>query len=82
MDEGNPTFLDDQKKVVNLPKFQMINRCIKLLLQFQNSSFFNTMTPIQPLYAFLSEMSNLNENELWELSQEREPKGCAYKDIE
>lgn len=82
MDEGNPTHLDEEKRTVNFPKFQMINRTIKLLLQFQNSSFFNGLTPVQPLYAFLSEMSNLNENELWELSNEREPKGCAYKDIE
>uniref|UniRef100_A0A6B2L5P8 Ras-GEF domain-containing protein n=1 Tax=Arcella intermedia TaxID=1963864 RepID=A0A6B2L5P8_9EUKA len=73
MDEGNPNFImEENTKLINFPKHQLINRSITELQQYQKPKF--AFHPQEPLYTLLQQLPALTDRELFSLCLEREPK--------
>lgn len=67
-------------EMINLTKFQMINRSIEDLLKYKNAKC--DLVRKDPIYTFLRKLPYLEEKEMYALSQLREPRGSNFKDIE
>lgn len=76
IDEGNADTVNvDGVDVPNFPKQQMVSQAINNLTQFQQNIVGEFNLSIKfPLHSFLSELPAMSENDLWEMSQEREPR--------
>jgi len=67
---------DDGTPCVNLYKQQLIYTNIQKLLHYQSTPH-QECSASSPIYNFLLELARLDENELYALSLEREPRGAA-----
>ena len=67
-------------EVLNLTKFQMINRSIEDLLKYRNAKY--DLVRKDPIYSFLKKLPYLEDKEMYALSLLREPRGSNIKDIE
>jgi hypothetical protein len=81
-DEVNPGKISSH---INLGKFELLAGVLehllghhKFLVQSVSDHF---LKEIQPLSTLLRALPALTENELYELSLEREPRGCDIKDL-
>ena len=73
IDEGNPDIVSvDDKPLINFPKSVLMSRRIDNMIEYQHSTY--RVAKIEPLYTFLFELPGLIEEELYNLSLEREPK--------
>ena len=73
IDEGNPDLLQIQEKsLINFPKHLLTSKRIDSMMDHQNVSFRGTKR--EPIFTFLYELPGLPEDELYELSLEREPR--------
>jgi len=68
------------QELLNLTKFQMINRSIDDLLKYKNAKC--DILRKDPVFTFLKDLPHLEEKEMYALSQLREPRGSNFKDIE
>jgi len=66
----------DGTPCINLYKHQLIHTNIRKLLQFQNT-ISNFGVEAGPLYSMLFELGRLEENDLYTLSLEREPRNTT-----
>jgi hypothetical protein len=84
MEDGNPDEVErNGRKVINFQKHFMIYKTIHQLLRFQTSAeYIKNIKRVEPAYTFLYELCALDENVLYALSLEREPRGAAAKDID
>jgi len=83
MEDGNPDEVERSgKKVINFQKHFMIFKTIHQLLRFQTSAeYLKNLKKAEPTYTFLYELPTLDENVLYAISLEREPRGAAAKDV-
>jgi len=66
--EGNPPI-----RLINFSKHYMIYRAIDQLRKYQTSAKFN-VEKREPMFSFLYELAVLTEEELYQLSMNREPR--------
>jgi len=82
MEDGNPDLLDREgRSLLNFPKHMMIYKAIDSLLRYQHSADYKSLPKTEPLYTFLYELPALDENVLYALSLEREPRNASAKDL-
>jgi len=83
MEDGNPDTVDrdTRHQLINFQKHMMIYKSIDALLRYQNSADYASIAKAEPLYTFLYELPTLDENALYSLSLEREPRGAVSKDL-
>jgi len=80
-DDGNPsTIIVDSVYLINFPKFKLLGDILFHLLGHQKMENIKISSK-DPLYTFLEALPALSENELYQLSLEREPRGCDAKDV-
>eukprot|EP01124_Arcella_intermedia_P024228 TRINITY_DN4030_c0_g1_i1.p1 TRINITY_DN4030_c0_g1~~TRINITY_DN4030_c0_g1_i1.p1 ORF type:complete len:867 (-),score=256.52 TRINITY_DN4030_c0_g1_i1:1470-3713(-) len=72
--EGKPTklVLDNGTKVINFAKYRNVSTKLTKLVGFQGGLF--NVAIREPLFSFLFELTHLKEEELYQLSLEREPR--------
>jgi hypothetical protein len=66
--------------LINLTKFQMINRSIDDLLKYKNAKC--DLIRKDPIFTCLKKLPYLEDKEMYALSQLREPRNSNFKDIE
>jgi len=79
IDEGNKNWVtkEDGTQCVNLYKQQLIHTNIKKLLMYQQTPPVVDVAATSPIYNFLMELARLEEQELYTLSLEREPRNVT-----
>eukprot|EP01126_Amoeba_proteus_P027406 TRINITY_DN2719_c2_g1_i1.p1 TRINITY_DN2719_c2_g1~~TRINITY_DN2719_c2_g1_i1.p1 ORF type:complete len:104 (-),score=23.99 TRINITY_DN2719_c2_g1_i1:60-371(-) len=80
--EGNPDLVPGNPTLINLPKFEMVNRSIGGLLGSKNHTTKSYFQRKDPIYGLLKNLPFLDEKEMYAVSLMREPRGSNLKDIE
>jgi len=80
VEEVYKDFLEENPKLINWEKRQMLYRTISDIHMQQKQTFL--FPSVEPIFTFLTELPRLDDKELYELSIIREPKGSEQQDIE
>jgi len=80
VEEVYKDFLEENPKLINWEKRQMLYRTIRDIHMQQKQTFL--FPSVEPIFTFLTELPRLDDKELYELSIIREPKGSEQQDIE
>eukprot|EP00011_Vannellida_sp_DIVA3-517-6-12_P004440 CAMPEP_0114614398 /NCGR_PEP_ID=MMETSP0168-20121206/5634_1 /TAXON_ID=95228 ORGANISM="Vannella sp., Strain DIVA3 517/6/12" /NCGR_SAMPLE_ID=MMETSP0168 /ASSEMBLY_ACC=CAM_ASM_000044 /LENGTH=863 /DNA_ID=CAMNT_0001825447 /DNA_START=55 /DNA_END=2644 /DNA_ORIENTATION=+ len=67
MEDGNPDFLDDGKRIINFEKYRMIASIIAELLRYQQATY--RIVPDPEIQYYLDNMVILSEKQLYTYSQ-------------
>eukprot|EP01125_Pyxidicula_operculata_P009150 TRINITY_DN3030_c1_g2_i1.p1 TRINITY_DN3030_c1_g2~~TRINITY_DN3030_c1_g2_i1.p1 ORF type:complete len:1162 (-),score=282.43 TRINITY_DN3030_c1_g2_i1:115-3111(-) len=67
--------------LINFYKHWLVSGVIKNLLQYQKVPILTDASQKDPTYTFLYELCGLEENDLFMLSLEREPKGVTLREL-
>eukprot|EP01126_Amoeba_proteus_P056002 TRINITY_DN6992_c0_g1_i1.p1 TRINITY_DN6992_c0_g1~~TRINITY_DN6992_c0_g1_i1.p1 ORF type:complete len:148 (+),score=37.15 TRINITY_DN6992_c0_g1_i1:460-903(+) len=83
-EEGNPDFIEDDYlgTLINIPKHQMIFKCVDSFLRYQKHMETNVSMKEIPILSLIKQLPKLSGEDLYQLSLEREPRGVLAKDLE
>ncbi len=78
------TFIEDGNKnntghLINFHKRQLVGNQIQMIQQHQQSAF--NLAEVYQIQTLLKNLKTVDENELWRMSKEREPKGADKKSL-
>ena len=76
IDDGNPNFYEG---LINFKKREMIYKVIEEIQQYQQTSY--NLPVEETIMAYLSNLEVVEEEELWEISMAREPKGKELAEL-
>ena len=76
IDEGNS---DKVNGLINFSKREMIYNVVADIAMYQQMPF--DIQQQEPLNTFTYELPALDEDSLWRLSQEREPRGSTFHEL-
>ena len=77
IEDGNPD--NDEKGLINLQKRRLVATVIEEITQYQNEKYSFSMQ--EPVTAFVSYLPVATDETCYELSLQREPRGCTEKDL-
>lgn len=79
--KGRPG-LPNGTKLINFTKQRMVHSAITKLMRYQNTSTYNTtLSRAEPVFTFLYSLPRLNDDALYAMSNELEPRGSDMKSI-
>eukprot|EP01126_Amoeba_proteus_P004741 TRINITY_DN11574_c0_g1_i4.p1 TRINITY_DN11574_c0_g1~~TRINITY_DN11574_c0_g1_i4.p1 ORF type:complete len:183 (-),score=39.22 TRINITY_DN11574_c0_g1_i4:111-659(-) len=73
--------IPDGTKLVNFAKQHMVYKAITKLTAYQTTSTFSSLPKSEPAWTFLYSLPKLNDDALYSLSNELEPRGSDIKNI-
>lgn len=77
------TYLDENRDSVdgkiNLSKYVLISNVLKQIDRYRTVKY--DIQPLEPLYTYLLRLPSLTDDDLYALSNVREPKGAEFKSI-
>eukprot|EP01117_Protostelium_nocturnum_P002117 TRINITY_DN1275_c0_g1_i2.p1 TRINITY_DN1275_c0_g1~~TRINITY_DN1275_c0_g1_i2.p1 ORF type:complete len:961 (-),score=434.76 TRINITY_DN1275_c0_g1_i2:148-3030(-) len=79
-EDGNRDFLEEESKTINWTKRELLGKIVMEVQQLQKKPY--TFPVVEPIHTFLTELPHLEDNDLYELSFIREPKGSDVSSIE
>lgn len=75
IDEGNPNLIDiGDITLLNLPKYHLLSKSITNYLSYQSLGEFSVIQRQEPLYTLLQGIASLSRDDLFTLSEVREPR--------
>lgn len=75
IEDGNP----ENSNTINFRKRELVSRVLLEIEAFQER--FYGIEPLEPLRSYLIELPFMDEDSLYKLSLQREPRNCTIKDI-
>jgi len=79
-EDGNRDFITEDDKTINWTKRELIGKIVMEVQEFQQKPF--PYPTVEPINTFLTELPHLEDNDLYDLSFVREPKGADQSNIE
>lgn len=79
-EDGNRDFISEDKKLINWTKRELIGKLVMEVQGFQQKAY--PYPTVEPISTFLTELPHLDDNDLYDLSFVREPKGADLSNIE